>query len=101
MKPVVTDADKAMASRLMEELDAAGKLADTRKALHTVLCESLATIRALSARSARKATAKGNKLTLPDGTVIRAQKSGAALAIHMTEPGKSERQLLSYGGRAA
>lgn len=93
MKLEVTEADRARASKLIAELDAAGKLADPRAALHTTICQSLAMVRAV----VRKRVAKGNKLTLPDGSVVRVEKSGASLAIYLTERGQMERQLLSYG----
>lgn len=93
MKPTVTAADKAKASRLVEELETSGKLGDPRKALLTTLAQSFATIRALSAR--KETAAKGERIELPDGGVVRVEKSEAVLAIHYTEPGRPERTLIS------
>lgn len=93
MKLEVTEADKAQASKVIAELDAAGRLTDPRKALHVALCQSLAMIRAVAAKRA----AKGNRLVLPDGSAVRVEKSAACLSIYLTEPGRPERRLLSVG----
>lgn len=95
MKVAVTAADEARAARLVAELEADGKLSDPRKALLIALAQSFATFRALSKRKA--AAAKGDRIQLRDGTVIRAQRSVDELSIYLTEPGRPERPLVTMG----
>lgn len=74
----VTAADRQRAAKLVAELDAAGKLADPRKALETVIATSLATVRAAQKKSA---TRRGDTVKLADGTVVRVEKDGQFLAV--------------------
>jgi len=74
----VTDADRKAAAKFAAELDAAGQLADPRKAIEVVLAQSIATVRAAQKKTVAP---RGDTVKLADGTVVRVQKSGHFLAV--------------------
>ena len=76
----VTDADRKAAAKFAAELDAAGQLADPRKAIEVVLAQSIATVRAAQKKTVAP---RGDTVKLADGTVVRVQKSGHFLAVYM------------------
>jgi hypothetical protein len=73
-----SEADRKAAAKFVSELDAAGKLADPRKALEILMALSLSELRAAKKRSA---VPRGDTVKLADGTVVRVEKDGVALAV--------------------